>query len=170
MNAAKDDGQKDNDHDVIIKQTYYERGEEELDYNDDAPIEEDMAVWDDGDPGDKDKSSNADDEEEDDLTEDHTAAESVHPQKGKDAPVWGWLGTPVGGRSTGLMRDHPNDEISPDWKSRWGPRGHSSDSSRSSCRQVASGIVNGRRKTQGYEPTQLTWGHDRLAVTTPEAD
>ena len=101
MNVAKDDDQKDNDHDVIVEQTYYERGEEELDYDDDPPVEEDMAVRDnDGDPGKEDESGNTDDEGEDDLAEDHAAAESVRPKKGKDAPVWGRLGTPVGEKNT----------------------------------------------------------------------
>ena len=37
---------------------------------------------------------------EDNLTEDNDAAESVHLKEGKDAPIWGWLGTSVSDRST----------------------------------------------------------------------
>ena len=103
--------------------------------------------------------SNADDEEEDDPAVD----EPVCPRKGKDAPVWGRLGTPVGDRSmtdieTGETADlmesvvlgsldrDPTNEESPPRRNRRSDRestvlsnddrhsrGYSSDSSRSSC-------------------------------------
>ena len=90
------DNDEGNDYDVVVEETYYEQGEE-LDYDDDALVEEDMAAQQsDQEPGDSDKDGNADDEKEDD----HTDLESIRPKKGKDAPVWGRLGTPVGDRST----------------------------------------------------------------------
>ena len=101
LNAAEGNNQSDNDYDIVVKQTYYERGEEELDYDDDPHVEEDMVNRDDDDnPDDEDEGSNADDEEDDDLAEDLYAAESVRPKQGKDATIWGQLGTPVGERST----------------------------------------------------------------------
>ena len=110
-------------------------------------------------PVDEDKDVNADDEEEDDPA----VNESICPKKGKDAPVWGRLGTPVGDRSmtdteTGETADlmesvvlgspdgDPSNEESPPSRSRRSDRessilsdnnrrsrGYSSDSSRSSC-------------------------------------
>ena len=49
---------------------------------------------------DEDEDGNANDEEEDDLVDDDDAAEPVRPKEGKDAAVWGRLGTPIGDRST----------------------------------------------------------------------
>ena len=86
--------QHDNDYNVVVKETYYERGEEELDYDDDAPVEEDAPAQLDNQG--LDNYDNADEEEEDD----HTIARSVRPQKGKDTLVWGRLDTPVSDRST----------------------------------------------------------------------
>ena len=94
MRDAKVDDADDNDYNAVIKGTYYEWGEEDLDYDDDAPVEEDTPAQ--VDDQELDEDINADDEEEDD----HVTAESVHPKKGKDAPVWDRLGTPVGDRST----------------------------------------------------------------------
>ena len=91
------DDTDDNDYNVVVEETYYERGEEELDYDDDALVEEDtLAQIHDQELDKSDKDVNADNEGEDD----HANAESVRPKKGKDAPVWGRLGTPVGDRST----------------------------------------------------------------------
>ena len=79
---------------LSLRKTYYERGEEDLDYDDVMP--EDEEAPDQVDDQELDEDVNADDDEEDD----HAIAESVCPQKGKDAPIWGRLGTPVGDRST----------------------------------------------------------------------
>ena len=79
----------DNDYNAVVEETYYERGEEELDYDDDMPVEEDTPAQ--IDDQELDEDVNADDEEEDD----HATAESVHPKKGKDAPVWGQLVLPL---------------------------------------------------------------------------
>ena len=65
-----------------------------MDYDDDALVEEDAPAP--IDDQELDEDVNADDEEEDD----HATAGSVCPLKGKDAPVWGQLGTPIGDRST----------------------------------------------------------------------
>ena len=163
--ADDNDDAEGNDYDVVVEEIYYEWGEEELDYNDDAAVEEDMPTQDEGSrPVNEDEDVNTDDEEEDDPT----VNESVHPKKGKDAPVWGRLGTPVGDRSmtdteTGktaeLMEsvvlgspdgDPTNEGSQPRRRSRSDrestvlsdndrrSRGHSSDSSRSSCRSAGS--------------------------------
>ena len=160
-----DDGAEGNDYDVVIEETYYKRGEEELDYHDDAAVGEDMPAQDEGSrPVDEDEDVNADDEEEDDPA----VNESVRPKKGKDAPVCGRLGTPVGDRSTtdtetgetaelmesvvlGSPDGDPTNEESPPRRRSWSDRestvlsdndrrsrGHSSDSSRSSCRSAGS--------------------------------
>ena len=155
------DNEDDNEYNAIVEETYYEHGEEELDYDDDAPVEEEApAQIDDQEP---DEDVNVDDGEEGD----HATAGSVHPQKGKDAPVWRRLGTPVGDRSTTdtetgetaelmksvllgspegdpieenrLRRSRQSDRESTmlsDGSRR--SRGHSSDSSRSSCRSTGS--------------------------------
>ena len=123
-------------------------------------MEEDLPAQDGGSrPGNEDEDLNADDEEEDD----HIATESVRPKKGKDAPVWERLGAPVGDRSTTntetgetaeLMKlvligspdaDTTKEESEPRRSHRsdrestvlsnggWRSRGHSSNSSKSSC-------------------------------------
>ena len=38
---VKADDEGDNEYNAVVEETYYERGEEELDYDDDAPVEED---------------------------------------------------------------------------------------------------------------------------------
>ena len=190
MDAAEDDDQEDNDHDVVVEETCYERGEEELDYDDDAPVEEEMAVQDDdSDPGDEDKDGNADDEGEDDVA----ATGSVRPKKGKDAPVWGRLGTPVGDKSTTDTETGETAEMmksvligSPDGnqtaeknesrrRSRSDrestvlsdggrrSRGHSSDSSRSSCPVTGSKRRRDRREKEHPEPV------DSSQLNAPEA-
>ena len=83
VQGAEVDDMHDNDYDIVVEETYYERGEEELDYDDVAPVNDDAP--DQIDDQELDEDDNADDEEEDD----HAIAESVRPQKGKDAPVWG---------------------------------------------------------------------------------
>ena len=93
LDAGVDD-EDDNDYNTVVEGTYYEQGEEELDYDDDTPIEKDTPAQ--LDDQELDEDINADDEEEDG----HTIARPIHPQKGKDAPLWGRLGTPVGDRST----------------------------------------------------------------------
>ena len=92
------DDEKDNDFNTVVEETYYEQDDEELDYDDDAPTEEATPAQDDNadNVDDADDVDNADDEEENAPTNN----ESVRPRKGKDAPVWGRLGTPVGDRST----------------------------------------------------------------------
>ena len=166
----------DNDYDVVVKETYYEWGEEELDYDDYAPVEEEtVAQVHDQELDKSDKDVNADDEGEDN----HANAESVRPNKGKDAPVWGRLGTPVGDRSTTdtetgetaeLMKsvllgspegDQPEEESKPRRGRRSDKestvlsdssrrsRGYSSDSSRSSCRSTGS---KHRRDPKGKQP------------------
>ena len=179
---ADDDDTKSNDYDIVVEETYYEQGEEELDYNDDAPMEEDLPAQDGGSrPGNEDEDVNADDEEEDD----HVATESIHPKKGKDAPVWGRLGTPVGDRSTTdtetgetaeLMKsvligspdaDTTKEESEPR-RSRQSDRestilsddgrhsrGHSSDSSRWSCRSTGSKRHRDRKEKQPKDSSQL---------------
>ena len=159
---AKADDADDNDYNVVVKETYYERGKEELDYDDDAPIEEDAPAQ--LDDQELDEDVNADNEEEDD----HAIAGSVCPQKGKDALVWGRLGTPVGDRSTtdtetgktaelmqsvllGSPQGDPIGEENNHRRSRRSDkestvlsdssrrsRGHSSNSSRLSCRSTGS--------------------------------
>ena len=150
----------DNNYNAVIEETYYERGKEELDYDDDAPVEEDAPAPIDDQELDKDVN---DDEEEDD----HATAGSVRPLKGKDAPVWGRLDTPIGDRSTtdtetgetaelmksvllGSLEGDPIEESEPRRSRRSDrestvlsdgsrrSRGHSSDSSRSSCRSTGS--------------------------------
>ena len=188
--AAKDDDAEDNDYDVVVEETYYEQGEEELDYNDDAPVEEDVPAQDDGSrPGNEDEDINTDDEGEDD----HVATESVCPKKGKDAPVWGRLGTPVGDRSTtdtktgetaelmesvviGSPDGYPTNEESKPRRSRrsdrestvlsdggWRSQGHSSDSSRSSCRSAGSKRRRDQKEKQHPEPK------DSSQLNLPEA-
>ena len=171
-----------NDYDIVVEETYYEQGEEELDYNNDAPTEEDLPAQDGGSrPGNEDEDVNADYEEEDD----HVATESVHPKKGKDVPVWGRLGTPVGDRSTTdtetgktaeLMKsvliaspdaDATKEESEPRRSCRSDrestvlsdggrrSRGHSSDSSRSSCRSTGSKRHRDRKEKQPKDSSQL---------------
>ena len=170
---AEADDADDNDYNVVVEETYYERGEEELDYDDDAPVEEDAPAQ--LDDQELDEDVNADDEEEDD----HAIAGSVRPQKGKDAPVWGRLGTPVGDRSTtdtetgetaelmqsvllGSPQGDPIEEENNPRRSRRSDRestvlsdssrrsrGHSSDSSRSSCRSTGS---KRHRDPKGKQP------------------
>ena len=137
---ADDEG--DNDYNIVVKE------EEAPAQIDDQELDEDV---------------NVNDREGDD----HTTAKSVCPQKGKDAPVWRRLGTPVGNRSTtdtetgeaaklmksvllGSPEGDPDGENRPR-RSRQSDRestvlsdgsrqsrGHSSDSSRSSCRSTGS--------------------------------
>ena len=171
LDAADDaDG---NDYDVVVEETYYECGEEELDYNDDAPVEEDAPAQLDNQG--LDDYDNTDDEEEDD----HTVAGSVRPQKGKDTLVWGRLGTSVGDRSTtdtetgetaelmqsvllGSPQGDPIEEENNPRRSRRSDRestvlsdssrrsrGYSSNSSRSSCRSTGS---KRRRDPKGKQP------------------
>ena len=159
------------------------RVKEELDYDDDAPVEEDMPVReDDQRPDNSDGDVNADDEEEGD----HVATKSVCPKKGKDAPVWGRLGTPVGDRSTtdtetgktaklmksvllGSPDGGPITEESKPRRSRQSDkestvlsdgsrrsRGHSSDSSRSSCRSTGSKRRRDQKEKQNPEPQDLS--------------
>ena len=160
-----DDG-KDNDFNTAVEETYYEQGDEELDYDDDAPTEEvTPAQLDDHEQDNNaDNDVNTDDEEEDTPIN----TKSVRPRKGKDAPVWGRLGTPVGDRSTtdtetgktaelmqsvlpGSPQGDPIEEESSPRRSRCSDkestvlsdsshrsRGYSSDSSRSSCRSTGS--------------------------------
>ena len=155
------DGEEDNDFNAAVEETYYEQGEEELDYDDDAPAEEATPAHSDDNTDDSD---DADGREENAATEN----ESVRPRKGKDAPVWGRLGTPVGDRSTtdtetsetaelmqsvllGSPQGDPIEEESNSRRSRHSDkestvlsdssrrsRGHSSDSSKSSCRSTGS--------------------------------
>ena len=95
MHDVDVDDANDYDYNIVVEETYYEQGEEELDYDNEAPVEEDMPVReDDQRPDNSDGDINADDEEEGD----HVATKSFCPKKGKDAPVWGQLGTPVGDR------------------------------------------------------------------------
>ena len=189
-----DDGAEGNDYDVVIEETYYERGEEELDYHDDAAVGEDMPAQDEGSrPVDEDEDVNTDDEEEDDPA----VNESVRPKKGKDAPVWGRLGTPVGDRSTtdtetgktaelmesvvlgSLDADPTNEESPPRRRSRSDrestvlsdedrySRGHSSDSSRSSCRLAGSKCHRDRKE----KPLPESKGSSQLnppETTTPQ--
>ena len=191
--ATDDDGTKGDDYDVVIEEIYYERGEEELDYHDDAAVEEGMPTQDeDSRPVDEDEDVNADDEEEDDPA----VNEFVRPKKGKDAPVWGRLGTPVGDRSTtdteigetadlmesvvlGSPDRDPTNEESPPSRSRRSDRestvlsdddrrsrGYSSDSSRSSCRSVGSK----RHQDQKEKPLPKPKGSSQLnppETTTP---
>ena len=159
---AEADNADNNDYDVVIEETYYERGEEELDYDDDAPVEGDAPAQ--LDDQELDEDANTDDKEEDD----HAIAGSIRPQKGKDTLVWGRLGTPVGDRSTTdtetgktaelmksvLLGSPEGDPVKEENKPRRSQqsdkestvlsdgsrrsRGHSSDSSRSSCRSTGS--------------------------------
>ena len=188
--AAEDDDTEDNDYNVVVEETYYERGEEELDYDDDAPVEEDMPAQDDGSrPGNEDEDVNTNDEGEDD----HVATESVRPKKGKDAPVWGRLGTPISDRSTtdtktgetaklmesvmiGSPDGYPtNEESKPRRRSRSDrestvlsdggrcSRGHSSDSSRSSCQSAGSKCRHDWKEKQHPKPK------DSSQLNLPEA-
>ena len=171
LDDGVDDG-NNNDFNVVVEETYYEQNEE-LDYDDDAPTEEVTPARLEGHELDDD--ANADDEEEDAPIN----AESVRPCKGKDAPVWGRLGTPVGDRSTtdtetgetaelmqsvllGSPQGDPIEEESNPRRSRRSDRestvlsdssrrsrGHSSDSSRSSCRSTGS---KRRRDPKGKTP------------------
>ena len=88
------DDERDNDFNTVVEETYYEQGDEELDYDDDAPTEEvtPAQLEDHEQDNNTDDDVNADDEGEDAPTD----TESVHPCKGKDAPVWGRLEIPVG--------------------------------------------------------------------------
>ena len=186
LDDGVDDG-KDNDFNTVVEETYYEQGDEELDYDDDAPAEETTPAQ--LDDHEQDDDVNADDEEEDAPTN----TESVRPRKGKDAPVWGWLGTPVGDRSTtdtetgetaklmqsvllGSPQGDPIEEESNPRRSQRSDkestvlsdsshrsRGYSSDSSRSSCRSTGSK----RRRDPKGNPSKDT---DTLNVpesTTP---
>ena len=103
LNVTKGNDQEDSDYDVVVEQTYYEPGKEELDYDDDLPAgEEDIVVrdaYDDGKSYDEDEDELADDNDAKDINDEDEAAKSTHLKKGKDAPVWGWLATPVGDRS-----------------------------------------------------------------------
>ena len=86
------DNVKDNDFNTAVEEDYYEQGDEELDYYDDAPTEEvTPAQLDDHEQVNADNDVNADDEGEDAPTN----TESMRPRKGKEAPVWERLGTPV---------------------------------------------------------------------------
>ena len=171
---AEADDTDGNDYDVVVEETYYERGEEELDYDDVAPVDEDAPAQ--LDDQELDEDVNTDDEEEDD----HAIAESVRPQKGKDAPVWGRLGTPVGDRSTtdtetgetaelmksvllGSPEGDPIEEENKPRRSRRSDkestvlsdgsrrsRGYSSDSSRSSCRSTGSKSSSRPKREKAY--------------------
>ena len=70
---AEADDADDNDYNVVVEETYYERGKEELDYNNDAPVEEDVPAQ--IDDQELDEDINADNEEADN----HATAGSVHP-------------------------------------------------------------------------------------------
>ena len=172
LDDAVDDG-KDNDFNTVVEETYYEQGEEELDYDDDAPAEESTPAHLDDD--------NADEEEEDVPTN----TELVCPKKQKDAPVWGRLGTPVGNRSTtdteagettelmqsvllGSPQGDPIEEESRPRRSRRSDkestvlsdssrrsRGHSSDSSRSSCHSTGSKRRHDQKVKPSEEPSTL---------------
>ena len=137
-------------------------------------------------PGNKDEDVNADDEEEDD----HVATESVRPKKGKDAPVWGRLGTLVSDRSTtdtetgettklmkSVLIGSPDADESEPRRSRRSDRestilsdggrcsrGHSSDSSRSSCRSTGSKRHHDRKEKQPKDLSQLNVSE----ATTPQ--
>ena len=180
LDDADDDG-KDNDFNTVVEDTYYEQGEEELDYDDDVPVEESTPARLDDD--------NADDEEESAPTN----TEFVRPQKGKDAPVWGRLGTPVGDKSTtdtetgetaelmqsvllGSPQGDPIEEEGRPSRSRRSDRestvlsdssrrsrGHSSDSSRSSCRSTGSK----RRHDQKGKPSKEVSTLQAPEPTTP---
>ena len=185
---AEADDADDNDYNVVVEETYYEHGEEELDYDDDTPVEEDAPAQ--LDDQELDEDVNVDDEEEDD----HAIAGSICPQKGKDALVWGRLGTPVSDRSTtdtetgktaelmqsvllGSPQGDPIEEENNPRRNRRSDRestvlsdssrqsrGHSSDSSRSSCRSTGS---KHRRDPKGKQ----TKDSDTLNVpesTTPQ--
>ena len=192
LNVAKGDDQEGGDYDVIMEETYYVQGEEELDYDNDPPVEEDMVVRDaDDNPGDED-----DDKGEDDLADDNDAAESIRPKEGKDAAVWGRLGTPVGDRSTTdtetgettnliksvLIRSPDGDQTTGKDESRRScrsdreptvlsdsgrlSRGYSSDSSRSSCWSTGSKHHHNRKEEKRSE-TQGTNQLNLPESTTP---
>ena len=150
----------------------------------------DMATQqDDQEPGNSDEDVNTDDEEEDD----HVDVESVRPKKDKEAPVWGQLGTPVGDRSTtdtetgetaelmksvllGSPDGDPTNEESAPRRGRRSDRestvlsdgshrsqGHSSDSSRSSCRST------GSKRRRDQKEKQHPGSKDSNTLNVPES-
>ena len=94
LDDGVDDG-NDNDFNTVVEETYYERGDEELDYDDDAPTEEVTPA-------------RLEDQELDDDAQCRQRGRGCSYQcrvhyalaREKDAPVWGRLGTPVRDRST----------------------------------------------------------------------